>query len=313
MGWGALIGGLAIAGGGIATNAQTNSANEDAYNESRSDYKKRLAAAAKGARQLLGQFNEVAEERPGTDWATFVRQYIRTIDDPNLRAAYNQAKDEDFDKLLEFAEASTDENTDNYLKVFDRLSGGKGQEILNKRTQLALETDAASRFDRAYELAAPLRGAAGAVAYDSEGNPIAGQRADAQVFNVAYETQSAVEQEQKQDLARLEQDRTSAAQSQQDKAGAFLQFYDGTGQAQNLFGAQQEMAWKTQLLDEDRAFGLYSAFAQGALGITPTNPSYQAGGSGNALISSGAQMVGSGISTIGKNNNARNNTKNTYG
>lgn len=298
MGWIALVAGLATAGAGIYSNSQTNSANEQLAGESRSDYKKRINAAAKGARQLLNQFNQVVEERPGTDWGSFVRQYIRTIDDPNLRAAYSQAKDEDFEKLREFAESSTSDNTENYLNTFDKISGGRGMELLKKRTDLVLETNAADRFARTYELAAPLRGSAGAVAYDNQGNAIPGQRADAQVFNIANEVQTQVEQEQKADLARLEQDRQSAAQSQQDKAGAFLQFYDGTGTAQKAFGAQQDLAWKTQLLDEDRAFSLYSAFAQGAMGLTPVQPTYHQTGQGNDLIASGAKMAASGANNI---------------
>ena len=294
------MGALAIAAAGVAVSAgsayagyqqneKANDANLAAQQGSKEDYEARLKSAAKTAKELNAQYNEVVKDRPNLSYESFVRDHLRAIDDPYVRQVYDTAKSADFERLREFGNRATLDNVDNLKKVADELSGGQFEQIVQKRNDLVLNTDAASRYARAYELAAPVRTGASTVRYDSQGRLIEGQRADKQAFSIANEVQTGIEQEQKSDLRQLETDRLQAAQSQVEKAKSFTSFYDPTGYAANQEAQRQSLINGYQALDESRAFDLYKMFAGAAAGITPTQPTYQNNTGGNALISSGVQ------------------------
>jgi len=274
---------------GAQQNKKAAAANDAAQALSREDYNNRLAAAAKMAGQLNEEYNELTKKRPDLTWSNFVKDKIRAIDDPYLRESYTNAKEEDFNKMRDFAKAASSDNIDTVREAADKLSNGKWREIIDKRDKLVLNTDAASRMSRAYELAAPIRTGASTVRYDEKGRLIEGQRADKQAFNVAQEVQTQIEQEQKQDLRLLENDRMGAAQSQTEKAKSFMQFFDATGYATAAESDRTNLLNNFQIKDEDRAFDIYKLFAQAASGITPTQPTYQSTTGGNALISEGVR------------------------
>ena len=248
---------------------------------------------------LNEEYNSVVESRPELSWEGFVRDKIKAINDPWLRQFYTQAKAEDFEKLREFGKVASQDNVANLQQAADDLSGGKWQEITDQRNKLVLETNAADRMARSYELAAPIRTGASTVRYDDKGRLIEGQRADKQAFSVAQEVQTAVEQEQKSDLRNLENDRLGAAQSQTEKARDYMAFFDPTGYATAAESDRSSLVNSYQTTDEERAFRVYEMFAGAAAGITPTNPTYQDNTAGNALISSGISTASSSLSNYG--------------
>ncbi len=280
------------------TNSQNKKANAASQAASQKDYQSRLNAAAQMASQFQGEYEALLEERPGVTWEDFVANKIKAIDDPMLREVYERRKGEDFDKMREFAKAASSDNIENLMSVADTLSGGEGKfaEILAKRDNLVMNTDAAGRFARTYELAAPVRGGATTTRYDSKGNLVEGQRSDKQAFSIANEVQTAVEQEQKSDLRSLEQDRLGAAASQTEKARAFMSFYDPTGFASGVDDNRMAAEMAFQNADESRLWGMYQMFAGQASGLTPTTPTYADPNAGNQLIASG---VKSGVDAVG--------------
>jgi hypothetical protein len=304
--WGA-VAGLAVSGIGAWQNSQAQDANEAATRQARDDYERRLRFAAEEAKKMWEQYNKVVEQRPGTDWNTFARNYIRALDDPSLREAYTNAKEEDFEKMREFAKAASEQNFDTLMDTFNKLNGGRGREVLDERTRMVLDIDAAERFARARELSLPGRVGASTVRYDSTGRLIEGQRADKNAFNIAYETIVETDRERLNNLTQLENDRLRAAQSQQQKALDFLSFFDATGFASNLEDKRNAMELAFQMSDEERAFQLASAFAQQAAGIQPVQPQLQNNTVGNQLITEGIKMATSAYSDYRTNRNT-----NTY-
>lgn len=293
MAWIALA--VAAIGAGVAAKGAAD--NKQAQTVSRSDYENRLGLIKAGATQLLSQYNQVVAQRPGLSWDDFVDERVRALNDPNILAAYDNRKQGDFEVLRSIATIATNDNVDNFKTAFDKLSNGKGQEIINQRNDLVLNDDTAQRMTRAWELRAPEVGA-GTVRYDPTGKLIEGQSADKKVFDTAYETVVATNQERQQNLAQLERDRTSAAESQQQKATQFMPFYDSTGYITSMDQQSRLERLGFQSTDESRAFGLYQAFAQASAGITPVQPNYQAG---DALISSGSQIATGALASYYKN------------
>src|SRR5688572_13985327 len=102
-----VVAGLIIAGGTAAAGAYQNKknreANAQARGESMEDYQARLDQAADSARILEKEYNELIKSRPNVSWESFVRNKIRAIDDPELRRFYDEAKEEDFNRMREFA------------------------------------------------------------------------------------------------------------------------------------------------------------------------------------------------------------------
>jgi hypothetical protein len=307
---GAAWAGVAIAAGsaayGASQNAKAAKKNDLALADSKEGYEQRLKMAAEQAKIFSKQYDEALKTRPDLGWTEFIKSKIAAIDDPYLRQVYSQAKEEDFQKMQEFANRATDSNISNLINVAEDLSGGRFQEMTKKRDELVMNTDAAGRMARTYELAAPLRTGASTVRYDEKGNPIAGQRADAQVFNIAQEVQTGIEREQKQDLRQLETDRLGAAQSQVEKARDFMPFFDATGTALALENDRFKTQNAFQALDEQRAFDMYKSFAQGAAGITPQTPAYVPGNPGDELIKSGISLGASSASKIYDNYQKKN-------
>lgn len=302
----AIWAGIALAVGstvaGVAQNRKEEKLRQKAMEDSEEGYQARLELAAEQAKIFGKQYDEAVESRPDLSWNSFIREKIAAIDDPYLRQVYTTAKEEDFERMQSFANRATKSNVSNLLESADELSGGNFREITKQRDNLVLNTTAADRMARTYELAAPLRTGASTVRYDAAGNPIAGQRADAQVFNIANEVQTAVEQEQKQDLRQLEMDRLSTAQSQQEKARDFMPFFKATDVALGLEDDRFRTQNTYQMLDEQRAWDMYTAFAQGAAGIRPEQPNYQSSGLGNELIKQGIQLGANSLSSYSKNN-----------
>lgn len=297
---GALWAGVAVAAGsaimGAKQNADAADENERRAGESKKDYANRLKAAAEVAKKMSKEYDEIVENRPGLSWESFVRDKMRSLNDPFLRDAYTNAKKQDFENMRAFADAATSDNVENLQEVADRLSGGRWKDIIDQRDKLVLETDAAERYARTYELAAPVRTGASTVKYDNKGNLIEGQRSDKQAFQIANEVQTDVEREQKSDLRQLETDRLSAAESQVEKARSYLGFFDATGYATAAEADRSNLVHGRQQTDEERQFELFKLFAGAAAGITATQPSYVNPGVGNELISSGMQLASSSIS-----------------
>lgn len=298
--WGAVAAAAISAGVGVYQNSRAESANEEATQQSRADYEARVKAAGKAAAEMLKQYNEVVEQRPGTDWNTFARNYIRALDDPSLREAYANAKDEDFAKMREFAEAASEDNVDTLLETFDRLNGGRGQEVLDERTRMVLDIDASDRYARAYELAAPIRTNPSTVRYDTTGRLVEGQRADKQAFDIAQEVITETDRERLANITQLENDRLRASESQQEKALDFLSFYDSTGFATALEDQRSSREFALQAIDEQRAWDLFSSFAQGATGMQPVQPNLQSTTAGNELISQGVRLAAGAYSDYQK-------------
>ena len=295
----AAIAGAAItAGAGMYTNSQNRKANDKSQALSKMDYQQLLDLAAKTAVEMQGEYEALTAQRPDVTWEAYVRNKIKAIDDPYLREVYADKKDEDFSRLREFAKLSSSDNGDNLMAIADKLSGGEGKfsEILAKRDNLVMNTDAAGRFARTYELAAPIRTGATTTKYDSKGNLVEGQRSDKQAFSIANEVQTEVEREQKTDLRSLEQDRISAATSQTEKARGFMQFYDPTGYASDMDDNRFSTELAFQSADEERAWSMYKMFAGQASGLTPTTPTYADPNAGNQLIASG---IKSGVDAVG--------------
>jgi ribosomal protein L20 len=275
---------------GAYQNKKAGDANEQAQALSRQDYAERLKAAGIAAKELNDQYNEIVKDRPNLSWESFVGDKIKAINDPYLRQFYTNAKKEDFDRMREFAQTATTDNIENLQSAADKLSNGRWKEIITKRDDLVLNTDAASRMARTYELAAPVRTGASTVKYDSKGQLVEGQRADKQAFSVAQEVQTQIEQEQKQDLRQLENDRLNAAASQTAKASQFMQFFDATGYATAAESDRSNLVNGYQAIDEQRAFDIYKMFAGASAGIAPVQPTYQSEGAGNELISAGVKL-----------------------
>ena len=311
MGWIAAIVGIASVAGGVYQNSQQNKFNQNLYNQSREDYAMRLKLAAEGAKLLGDQYNKVQEERPDLTWEGYVGELVKALKDPRLLEAYHNAKQEDFNVLRKLAETASDDNTKQFQKTFDQLSHGKGDEIVDQRNKLVLEDDTAQRYARALELRSPSIGA-GTVKYDSKGQLVEGQRADKAVFDTAYETVVETNRERKADLRALEGDRSTAAQSQQEKAKNFMGFYDYTGYSTANFDNQRKQQLEFQMRDEERAFELYKLFAAGSAGIVPSQPGYVSPTGGNELISSGTKLVGSALGNYYSNNNKPKGRTGTY-
>lgn len=291
--------GVAVAAGsaayGASENEEAKDANASAQQASKDDYESRLQTTAKWAKKLQDQYNKIVKQRPSLDWATYVKEQIRNIDDPAVRNFYVNAKQEDFDNLQRFAEAATKNNTQSLLDTADQISGGRWRENMDRRAELINSTTAAQRYERANELVSPTIMDPSTVRYDEQRRLIEGQRADKQRFNIALEQQAAAEQEQKADLRTYTNDILSAAQSQQQKATDFLQFFDPTGFG-TAFATQQAAAEKGyQALDEERAWSIYDKFAGSAAGITPSQPTYQNPNPGNAMIADAIKMGSSSI------------------
>lgn len=276
--------------------ADTNASREA---QSRADYADRLKAAAVWAKQLGEQYNEIVGERPDISWESFVQNHIRAIDDPILRQAYTEAKAKDYEMLRTFASQASDDNVDNLERILDDISGGQWAALRDKRNELVMETDAQARMARAFELSAPVRSGASTVRYDSQGRLVEGQRADKQAFTVAQEVQTAVEQEQKQDIRQLQSDYTQVALSQQQRATDFMGFFDATGQAISMETNRSALEHGYQAMDEQRAFDMFKMFAGASAGTAPVQPLYQDTGVGNQLISSGLSGFSSSVSAYG--------------
>lgn len=322
------MGALAVAAIGLAAagttaymgnkqNKDAIAANEQAKGESEEDYNTRIKAAAKAAKELNSQYNKVVKNRPNLTWPEFVKSKLSAIDDPFARQVYTTAKAEDFERLRQFAQQATDDNVDNLLATADKISGGSFMEFVNKRNDLIRNTDAAGRYARAYELAAPVRTNASTVKYDNQGRLIEGQRADKLAFGIANEVQTQVEQEQKADLRQAEMDRLPAALSQQEKAKSFTQFFDPTGFANQAEQERMLTGVNYQQMDEQRSFDLYKMFAGAAAGITPVQPQYQDPNAGNAMIASGIKSGTTALTDYYKTQQANKvtapATANTYG
>jgi hypothetical protein len=295
---------------GAYQNKKAGDANEEAQALSRKDYAERLRAAGIAAKELNDQYNEIVKDRPNLSWESFVGDKIKAINDPYLRQFYTNAKKEDFDRMREFAQTATTDNIENLQSAADKLSNGRWKEIITKRDDLVLNTDAASRMARTYELAAPVRTGASTVKYDSKGQLVEGQRADKQAFSVAQEVQTQIEQEQKQDLRQLENDRLNAATSQSAKASQFMQFFDATGYATAAESDRSNLVNSYQAIDEQRAFDIYKMFAGASAGIAPVQPTYQSEGAGNELISAGVKL---GSQYLGNKLNTKNPPMNGNG
>lgn len=311
--------GVAVAAGSAAYGAKQNSdaakENEDRFQISRDDYETRLKEAAKWAATLETQYNDVIEDRPGLSWGEFVKDKVKSLNDPALREAYTNAKEEDFDVLRQLAKKASTDNLDSVVELADKFSGGKWREAMDKRNELVLNNNAAERYARAYELAAPIRGGASTVKYDNEGRLIEGQRADKQAFNIATEVQTEVDREQKADIRALQQDYLGAAERQNQKATDFMGFFDATGYATAAEADRTALLHGYQQTDEERAFDMFKMFAGAASGITPTNPQYVNASPGNELISSGVGLASSSLSNYygkGGAGNKNTNTKNPY-
>lgn len=302
MGWISAIVGLAGTAVGVSQNASASKFNRMMYNQSREDYETRLQIAAEGAKTLGDQYNAVQGERPDLTWEGYVGELVKALKDPKLLEAYHNAKQEDFNVLRKLADTAGKDNTKQFQEIYDTLSHGRGQEIIDQRNKLVLEDDTAQRYARALELRAPQIGA-GTVKYDNFGKLIQGQRADKTVFDTAYETVVDTNRERKQDLRALEGDRTAAAQSQQEKAKSFMGFYDYTGYSTANFDNQRKQQLDFQMRDEERAFELYKLFAAGSAGLVPSQPSYVSQTGGNELISSGTKLIGSALASYYGNNN----------
>lgn len=291
--------GVAIAAGSAAYGASENAEAEDANSamrqESKDDYEFRLKQTGEWAKKLQDQYNKIVKDRPNLDWATYVKEQIRNINDPAVRNFYVNAKQEDFDNLQRFAQSATKGNTQSLIDTAEEISGGRWRDSMNRRAELINSTTAADRYARANELVAPTIMDPSTVRYDEQGRLIEGQRADKQRFNIALEQQVAAEQEQKADLRSYTSDIMSAAQSQQQKATDFLQFFDPTGFGAAFASQQAADSKGYQNLDETRAWSIYDRFASAAAGIQPTQPTYQDPNPGNAMI---ADAIKSGSSSI---------------
>ena len=295
--------GVAVAAGSAVYGASQNAEAEDTNNErfqiSREDYATRLKESAKIAASMESEYNDLLDERPDLRWSEFVKDKIRAINDPALREFYTNAKEEDFDVLRQFAKGASGDNLDNVTELADELSGGKWQDYMDKRNELVFETNAADRYARAQELAAPVRTGASTVKYDEQGRLIEGQRADKQAFDVATEVNTEIEREQKQDLRAIQSDVLGAAERQTQRATDFMGFFDATGYATAAEADRSSLVHSYQQTDEQRMFDMYKMFAASASGITPANPQYVPAGPGNELISSGVSTASSALSNYG--------------
>ena len=305
----AIAAGIIVAGGTVAAGSMANNAAEDQNNAmrdaSKSDYNQRIAAAQAGLKKINDEFNDILEKRPNTSWTSFIKKKMAAVNDPAVRDFYVNAKEEDFARLQEFANRASKGNVNNLLDAADEISGGRWREFVGKRNDLIANTDAASRYQRAYELAAPVRGDASTVRYDDQGRLIEGQRADKQAFNIATEVQTGIEQEQKQDLRAAENDRLNAAASQVQKAGEFTAFFDPTGYANRLSEEQTALEQGWQAADEARSFDLYKMFAGAAAGITAVQPNYVNPNPGDALIAQGVKSGTDSLMTYYKDKNSK--------
>jgi hypothetical protein len=299
---GAVIGaaiGLGTAAVGAYQNSKESKANDERFQISREDYETRLKESAKIMAGMESEYNALLEERPDLRWSEFVKDKTRALADPALREFYTQAKEEDFDVMRQLAKAASGDNLDNVISLADELSGGKWKDYVDKRNELVMETNAADRYARSYELAAPVRTGASTVKYDDQGQLIEGQRADKQAFDIATEVDTQIKQEQKQDLRLLQQDTLGAAERQTERARDFMGFFDATGYATAAEADRSALLHDYQQTDEQRQFDLYKMFAGAAAGITPTDPRYVSPTGGNELISSGVKLASNSLSNYG--------------
>lgn len=308
--------GVAVAAGGAAYGAKQNAdaadTNEERFNISREDYATRLKESAKIAASMESEYSDLLDERPDLRWSEFVKDKIKAINDPALREFYTNAKEEDFDVLRQLAKGASGDNLDNVTALADEISGGKWKDYMDKRNELVFETNAADRYARAQEIAAPMRTGASTVKYDDQGRLIEGQRADKQAFDVATEVNTEIEREQKQDLRAIQQDTLGAAERQTQRATDFMGFFDATGYATAAEADRSALVHNYQSTDEERMFDMYKMFAGAAAGIAPANPQYVPAGPGNELIASGVSTASSALSNYGNTKRKESGTSNPY-
>jgi hypothetical protein len=298
---------------GAYQNNKAQKANEAAYGASQADYDKRIAAAQQGLGAMEAQYNKVKSERPDITWEGYVGELITSLNDPNLKKAYANAKQEDFNVLRSLASSATKDNAENFKATLNSVTNGQADNIVNQRNDLVLNDDTKARYTRALELRAPDIGA-GTVKYDDKGQLIEGQRADKQVFQTAYEVTTETNRERLANLTALQRDSSSIAENQKEKALSFMPFYDRTGLAVNAFVDSRKERIDFAKMDEAQAFDLYKTFALAASGITPSQPNYQPAGPGNAAIAEGIKGAGSALGAYytNKQNSAKSSGGTTY-
>lgn len=273
LGYWQLIAAAVGALGGLYSSSQTKKANEQLAEDARSSELQRRENAAKEYAKAIEQYNKIREERPGLTLKEYIGEKIEALRDPQLQAAFRDSRDEDFAHAQRIADQATQANVDTFNVVFDDITRGKGAELIDRRNEIALTDDSASRFARALELSAPALGA-GTAKFDANGNLIEGQRSAAQVFRVAEESDRAARNEQFGKISDIIASDRDIALRQQQKATDFLNFTNFTDFASQLQRESFATRAAFQAADEEKQFQLARDFAISAGSNQTQQPAY---------------------------------------
>jgi len=296
--------GLGVAAVGTAYGAysasETASDNRALSEQAREDESKRRKKAQKEFAKAVEAYNKIREDRPGLTFKEFSKEQIQALNDPALLASFQQATQSSFDIAQLIADQATKSNLSNFQSAVEQLSGGKYEELLAARNEAILNDNPQEALRRSIELQSPFLLPGGSVNVGPDGIPISGQRADALTFQLAYETQDAMQQRRLTNASNAIRDDRDAATRQQEKALSFLESSDFTGFASDL--ARDSLAQRIayQNADETRQFGLATSFAQAAANDSTRQPNFQSNAADLALIQSSLDLAGTALASRSK-------------
>lgn len=281
----ALAASLAASAYGAKKESDERKYNEKLAADAQSDEEERRAEAAKEFSKAIDAYNKLVEERPGITFRDFVAERVAALNDPELKEAFRNTRQEDFDFAQSIADQASRKNVDTFNVVFDNLSGGVGKELIDRRNEIALKDDAVSRFQRSLELQAPAI-AADSAQFDANGNLIRGQRADAFSFRIAEEADRQARNEQFAKIQSVIESDRSVAERQQEKALSFLDFGSFTDYATRLQEQSLAARLAQQQIDEERQIQFARDFASAAFTDQTRQPNYYESG-GDKLFTEG--------------------------
>lgn len=211
--------------GGYSTNKanKANKSNQEAYNKATQKSEKE---AKKLFNQFLSGYNDAKAELEGLSLQEYIENTVDAIDDPELRKAYYDARNADWDLAQQLADEATEQNLDLFDTALERVGAGSYKDLITARNETILGEDLESIYARSRELQAP-RQAAGSVRRDmTTGEPIQGQRGDRIEFQIATEEQlKQNERTFNRSRTAIEDDRAAAVR-QQERAISFLPMLD---------------------------------------------------------------------------------------
>lgn len=302
MAWIIAIAGLAAAGIGYAGSSETNSANEDAKQQSVDEANRLREVAGAELEKAYAQYNKLREDRPGLNVREFLSQYEQGLTDENVKAAFRRVKEEDFAQAAGFSTKGTVVNTGNFLGALNSVSGGRANDLRNTLNNLALNSDAESLYKRALELQSTGT-PAGTVKLDSKGRLIENQASNKRTFNIAYDATMKAEDRQWAKARDLFNDYQNVSDRMTDKAKEYLNFSSYEPVARGFAEKAMNTQIEFQMQDERAQLDLIKQYAAAAAGIQPQAVTPASTAASDALTAYGIQTAIKGFADASKSNN----------